>query len=177
MNLEARRDITYRAADAAGAAAQPWSAIALAAVEYVAWSRAPGSRITTDEVWAEMDRRGIERPAEPRALGAVMRTAAKRGYIKVTDEFTTMRRETTSVGTVAHASPLRVYTTRGYPVREFAALWPPPATLAVIEHVGEVRAKANTEEAIANGTWRCKICGTEAPTSPRPGLDPTMAIA
>lgn len=32
---------------------------------------------TTDEVWEGLDRRGIEPPHEPRALGAVMRWASR----------------------------------------------------------------------------------------------------
>lgn len=63
-------------------AANPdWKDAALAIVRNLA--RTTGS-FTTDQVWAELDAAGF-RTSEHRAMGAVMRAAAQRGWITRTD--------------------------------------------------------------------------------------------
>lgn len=62
-----------------------WTAVAERAVLTVAKRR---RFFTTDEVWAT----GLEPPAEPRALGAVLKRAAGFGFIERTDRFRATRR-------------------------------------------------------------------------------------
>jgi hypothetical protein len=55
---------------------------------------------TTDEVW---DALGEDRPPEPRALGAVMKSMARDGYIRATGEY----RKSSRVD--CHARPVAVW--------------------------------------------------------------------
>lgn len=77
-----------------------WVTAALEAVRAVAMSC---DEFTTDEVWAVLDRAGTWAPREPRAMGAVLNTAARRGWIVATDR---VRR---SLRIVNHARPQRVW--------------------------------------------------------------------
>lgn len=57
------------------------------------------AEFTTDEVWAE----GLEQPLEGRALGGVMRRAARDGIIKKTD------RVRLSTNPIRHRRPMAVW--------------------------------------------------------------------
>lgn len=72
-----------------------WKPAAHAAVARVALER---HRLTSEHVW---DR--LEHPPEPRALGAVMRAAAKAGFVRATKEFEPSRRAS------RHRAPVRVW--------------------------------------------------------------------
>ncbi len=58
---------------------------------------------TSDDVWARLDREGVQVPHEPRALGAVMHSLAKQGVIRKTGEYRPSKR------TSLHASPRAVW--------------------------------------------------------------------
>lgn len=73
-----------------------WRARALEAVRRVALRK---QTFIVDEVWAELG----EEPAEPRAMGAVMRAAAKAGLIVGTKEWHASERVT------AHRNPRKVW--------------------------------------------------------------------
>jgi hypothetical protein len=57
--------------------------------------------ITTDDVWATVGE--VAATHEPRALGAVMRQAARLGYLRVTDRYVPSARA------ACHARPVRVW--------------------------------------------------------------------
>jgi hypothetical protein len=59
-----------------------WAHDAQRAISYLARSR---PEFTTDDVWEFLHRHGVNAPHEPRALGALMRNAARAGLIKPTD--------------------------------------------------------------------------------------------
>lgn len=82
-----------------GAANEEWCATALQAVLLVARRRVV---FTTDDVWACLSAVNAA-PSDNRALGAVMREAAKRGYI------TNTGRTAKSKSVVNHARPLAVW--------------------------------------------------------------------
>lgn len=76
-----------------------WKREALAAVVRVARER---GRFTTDDVWQALD--GVEAGThEPRAMGAVMRQAARQGWVRATDGYVRSSR------VACHARPLRVW--------------------------------------------------------------------
>lgn len=58
--------------------AAPWVAIAREALRAVAERQAT---LTSDDVWQELERRGVPPPAEGRAMGPVMVRARKEGLI------------------------------------------------------------------------------------------------
>ena len=64
-----------------------------------------GTTFTTDDVWAAADRWAVT-TGEPRALGAVMRRAAKAGLTVATAEYRP------SVRPECHARPVRVWVRR-----------------------------------------------------------------
>lgn len=77
------------AADAAIASADDalsvyWRRAALEAVESVARWR---ETFTTDDVWKLLEREDRGRPAEPRAMGAIMRHAVAAGYCEPTADW------------------------------------------------------------------------------------------
>lgn len=91
-----------RAADEAVervSATPQWWAEAYEAAERVARRMAA---FTTDDVWEELGRK----PAEPRAMGAVMRTMARNGLIEPTATY----RATAQVS--RHHAPIRVWRSR-----------------------------------------------------------------
>ena len=94
---EHTRDIAIARVD--GAADPMWRAAAERVIRDLARS---GSDFTTDDVWARLDLTGIT-TREPRALGAVLKDAGKRGYVRATDRF----RNSTRVE--CHARPVRVW--------------------------------------------------------------------
>lgn len=77
-----------------------WKDAAWQALTHIA-SRVP--EFTTDRVWYELERMRVGPPREPRALGAVMRNAAKSGMIAKTD------RVHTSVRVANHRRPIAVW--------------------------------------------------------------------
>lgn len=58
---------------------------------------------TSDDVWRELDARGVSLPHDNRALGAVMRSMARRQWIEKTGEYRPSERAST------HASPKAVW--------------------------------------------------------------------
>ncbi len=77
---------------------EDWLRHALNAVENCAMRMV---HFTTDDVWDRLT--NLEHPPEPRALGAVMREAAKRGWVETTDRI----RKSTRVA--CHGRPVRVW--------------------------------------------------------------------
>jgi hypothetical protein len=75
------------------------------ALEAIARIAALNFYLTTDDVWDKVDS-----PPEPRAMGAVMEKARRRGLIKPTDRTQKSRRRE------CHARPLRVWTSMIYGV-------------------------------------------------------------
>lgn len=71
------RDEAIRRVDEAADVA--WKQQAHAAIVWLAVHRAT---FTTDDVWRRLDALEILGPREPRALGALMRTAKRRGLIR-----------------------------------------------------------------------------------------------
>jgi hypothetical protein len=80
-------------------AAMPWGAVAFDVLVEILPSL---TTLTSEDVWAELDRRGIPRPAEGRAMGAVMQRAIRAGLI-VPVGFTT------STVPAHHKDPTRLY--------------------------------------------------------------------
>lgn len=58
---------------------------------------------TTDEVWAVLEAQGVGQPHETRAMGAVMRRAARLGFVTKTD------RVRNSLRVECHARPVAVW--------------------------------------------------------------------
>jgi hypothetical protein len=84
-----------------GSNADPgWVRSALDAVRSIALTR---SRFTTDDVWELLERRGVQATHEPRALGAVIRMASKKGIIRSTGEYVKSKR------VECHSRPVMVW--------------------------------------------------------------------
>lgn len=83
-----------------GAMSDAWKAAACDAVDYVCRLRA---EFTTDAVWAILDRSGTPAPPEPRAMGAIMRMAVRKGLCSSTDK------TSKSVRVDCHRRDLRVW--------------------------------------------------------------------
>lgn len=81
-----------------------WVLEALRAIYRICQTR---DTFTTDRVWAILDSRSIPGPHEPKALGAVIRTAQRRGWCRPTPEYTQ------SVRVECHRRPLRVWQSAG----------------------------------------------------------------
>lgn len=75
---------------------ESWKARALEAVYQTACKH---EYFASDDVWQE----GLEKPREPRAMGAVMLAAVRIGYCRPTDSY----RPTSNVS--QHHQPIRVY--------------------------------------------------------------------
>lgn len=58
---------------------------------------------TTDDVWAELDRREVPRPREPRVLGAVTRALSRARFMVQTGEYVKSTRPET------HSRPIPVW--------------------------------------------------------------------
>ncbi len=80
------------------AAREDWKEVALMVVEVVARDR---ELFTTDHVWAVMP--GDVSTPEPRAMGAIMRRAAREGYVTATDRHVLSNRP------LCHRRPVRVW--------------------------------------------------------------------
>lgn len=81
-----------------------WMDAALQAVTDLANSR---ESFTTDDVWLLLTNRGVEPPHEVRAMGAVMRRAARAGLVSKTD------RVRNSVRVECHCRPVAVWASHG----------------------------------------------------------------
>lgn len=57
----------------------PWGALAMVAIRALCGRQ---RHITSDEVWQELDRMGVPRPVEGRAMGPVMVRAHREGLIE-----------------------------------------------------------------------------------------------
>jgi len=77
-----------------------WRLEALRAVYDLCRTR---SEFTTDAVWGLLDRRGVAPPPEPRAIGAIMRAATRRGWCEATDH------TRKSVRAECHRRPVQVW--------------------------------------------------------------------
>jgi di/tripeptidase len=94
--------VTTEAIDRAGRNADPlWKKAALDAVCHIALNRR--IQFTTDEVWELLEQQGIRATHEPRALGAVLRTAQSRGLIKSTGNYRK------SVRVECHSRPVMIW--------------------------------------------------------------------
>ena len=58
---------------------------------------------TADDVWDYLDAHQLDRPDEPRALGAILRSAAHQGLIAATDRYVNSERPE------CHARPVKVW--------------------------------------------------------------------
>lgn len=92
-----------------------WTPWAIRALEEVA-SRLP--EFTSDAVWAELRRRGIPPPTEPRAMGPVMLAGVRAAWIEATDRVVPAR----DPKAINHGRPQRVYRSRR--VGDPGAQWP-----------------------------------------------------
>lgn len=99
----ARRDAALEAV-----ADPPWSSFANRALEAVA-RRQPV--VTSDDVWAELERMGIPEPGEKRAIGPVMVAGTKAGLIAPLGY-------TTGTNPKHHADVMRTYRSRLHPLRQ-----------------------------------------------------------
>jgi hypothetical protein len=77
-----------------------WVTPAEIAIAYLAKTR---EHFTTDDVWEHLHQRGHEFPHEPRAMGALMRNAARAGLITATDRVTPSQRPE------CHRRPIRIW--------------------------------------------------------------------
>lgn len=84
---------------------EAWLRMALSVVRALAEQSvgAVSFTFTTDDVWAALDEIPEVATGEPRAMGAVMRQAAKLGWVRATSHY----RKSTRVA--CHARPLRVW--------------------------------------------------------------------
>lgn len=104
--LAARDEAIQRVGEGAG---DTWMRMAIHTIADVA---AEEGEFTTDEVWAEFERREML-PRERRAMGAAMKQAAAQGFIQATSEYRPSARPK------CHARPVRVWTRTGltHPLR------------------------------------------------------------
>jgi len=58
--------------------------MAMEAIQKLAKAR---PQLTSDDVWAVLEKQGVPSPHEPRVMGALFRTAASYGWIKDTETF------------------------------------------------------------------------------------------
>lgn len=75
----------------------------LATIEALALAK---DEFTTDAVWALNERRGVDVPPEPRAMGALMKRAAEAGWVEPTE------RTVQSGRPENHRRPVRVWRSR-----------------------------------------------------------------
>lgn len=99
--VQTGQDLRDEALDQVERNADPvWLAKAELAVASLAQT---GADFTTDDAWAALDRDGVERPREPRAMGAVFNNARRSGLIEPTGVWVQ------SASSVNHARDLRVW--------------------------------------------------------------------
>lgn len=93
--MSARDEAVTRVGDHADV---EWVAHILDVIYCLAVSR---SEITTDDIWSTVGE--VAATHEPRALGAVMRQAARLGYVRASDRYVPSARA------ACHARPVRVW--------------------------------------------------------------------
>ena len=99
LDFEGSRQAADLAIDRVGQAADPdWLDLAAAAIKHLAETR---PAFTSDQVWQQVA--GASPPREPRALGVVMRRAAKAGLIEATGRWIASGR------VAAHSNPKRIW--------------------------------------------------------------------
>jgi hypothetical protein len=90
-----------RAIERADRAADPdWKRAVMHTIESLSRLR---RTITTDDVWDTVHKWTSAAPAEPRAIGAVMKDAARAGLIRATDRYVVSQRPE------CHGRPIRVW--------------------------------------------------------------------
>lgn len=91
----------HEAIDRVEANASPqWLTACYSVITQVAFSR---DIFTSDDIWDALDRAKVDAPAEPRALGSVMRQAMRDGLITTTDKYVPSTRA------VCHGNPKRCW--------------------------------------------------------------------
>lgn len=81
-------------------AEEPWKQACRDAIRQIALDKA---EFTTDDVWEYLSDNDVELPHEVRAMGPLMSSAAKQGWIVATDRY----RNSTRVA--CHARPVRIW--------------------------------------------------------------------
>jgi hypothetical protein len=84
-------------------AVESWRVAARQALADLAAVAGPGSMLTTDDVWRRLADLGVERPREPRAMAAVVRSAIRQSIIRRTGYYRPTKRSE------AHGRPVAVY--------------------------------------------------------------------
>lgn len=79
--------------------AQPWRTFADKALDTVAHRQ---RMVTSEDVWAELERMAIPKPPEPRAMGVVMKAGIRARLIRPDAWVTSTDRK-------SHADPMRLY--------------------------------------------------------------------
>ena len=106
FDIQAGEELKEAAIQRVGENADPmWFIMALGAALECAQT---AEEFTTDRVWALLARREVRDTPEPRAMGAVMRAAAVKGWVYATD------RTRSSARAECHRRPVRVWKSRIY---------------------------------------------------------------
>ena len=93
--------VTSEAVQRAGDHADPrW----MQSAERAVTESAADGTFTTDDVWSVLERWNVPAPHEPRAMGAVMRSMAKKGFIQATGTYAKSKR------LECHGRPVMVWT-------------------------------------------------------------------
>lgn len=107
------------ALDAVAVGNADWTPWALLALHEAATTTAA---LTSDDVWKVLHRKRIPGPTEPRAMGPVMLTGVKRGWIEPTDRV----KASDEPASPNHGRPQRVYGSMIF--GDAPAYWPPIPT-------------------------------------------------
>lgn len=95
------RQLKKQGMDQVDANADPlWKQHAMTCITQLCTER---DTLTADDVWEALDAGNYQKPHEPKAMGAIFRTAAARRLIESTDQFVESRRPE------AHARAIRVW--------------------------------------------------------------------
>jgi len=97
---EAERVTNEAISQAEQNATKEWMDYAWEALKQVAYQN---KTLTTDDIWAILDRYPNIQTHEPRAMGAIMRKAVKHKWIRKTGNYVTTRRP------IAHQKPIAVW--------------------------------------------------------------------
>ena len=104
-DIDAARDARDEAIANVSVTSVPWRTVAYEALLAVAEAQ---ETVTSDDVWQELERRDIPRPAEGRAMGPVMMQGVRDGVI-VPNGYTQ------GTNPKHHADVMRVYRSRATP--------------------------------------------------------------
>ena len=80
-----------------------WIERATQAVRDIAKMRGSGARMSSDAVWALLERRGVQPPNEPRAMAVALSRMQAYGVIRTTDQ------TVPSVRKQNHSRPVRIW--------------------------------------------------------------------